>query len=651
LLSFALRELYIRCARRNADRLLTERDYADMGRLCGALARRASDLLGELIAQDAAYEATARRVFLRMVTYEDGECFRQRVHRSELVFQQGAENQRVATLLARFREARLIRLDKDEWEPAHDWLLRGWSVLETWRVQFGARAFVQKAELAEASRRWHADQRSAQLWHHGEPLRAALRVMHAEDAWLNARERAFVTASIRRRRLGIGVALAGVALAAIGGLVVWDTYYRMHVSYYCDFVRRWGEPEGVEPLSAREARARASSVKLVRKGHGGHVLHVERVRCGEDLASTNTAGLSYHPELELGSSAEGGRMPCQWDFAYESDLNTVIVETVRDRAGRVLYRMQYRGEEKARRVAQFIDEKGRNSHIVGGNAELVEFVRSAEGFDTEKRFLTGDNEPARNQECVSVEIYGYNEMGYVDHIQYLDEKGNPTQNKDGVAEVRSKYEHGNRVELLYYDEAGRPTWDKNGISGWRSQFDEHGNETERAFFDQAGRPTRNTGGVAGWRSKFDEHGNQTERAFFDEIGEPTRSTRGIAGWHAKFDEHGNEREQAYFDQAGRPARDKYGVVVVRMKFDRQGRVSEQAYFDEAGRPARNKHGIASVRLKFDDQGNQIERAYFDEAGDPTELATGVAVVRSRYGERGELVGTTTLDKAGKVLQF
>ena len=53
LLSFALRALYVRCAERNRDRLLTETDYADMGRLSGALARRASQLLVDLIAQIA----------------------------------------------------------------------------------------------------------------------------------------------------------------------------------------------------------------------------------------------------------------------------------------------------------------------------------------------------------------------------------------------------------------------------------------------------------------------------------------------------------------------------------------------------------------------------------------------------------------------
>ncbi|HEX7838033.1 MAG TPA: caspase family protein, partial [Kofleriaceae bacterium] len=69
LLSFALRELYVRCAERNRDRLLAETDYADMGRLSGALAQRASQLLDELIARDRAYEATARRVFL--IEYDD----------------------------------------------------------------------------------------------------------------------------------------------------------------------------------------------------------------------------------------------------------------------------------------------------------------------------------------------------------------------------------------------------------------------------------------------------------------------------------------------------------------------------------------------------------------------------------------------------
>src|SRR4029078_6063260 len=125
-------------------------------------------------------------------------------------------------------------------------------------------------------------------------------------------------------------------------LGVWYLYYRPRVDYYRDYVRHWGEPEGIDVLTELEARGRASSVKLVRRGYLGHVMHVELLRSGEDLSRANQNGIGSRPELELGQKANGEHMACQWDFAYESDMATVSTETARDHADRVIYRLQYR---------------------------------------------------------------------------------------------------------------------------------------------------------------------------------------------------------------------------------------------------------------------------------------------------------------------
>jgi hypothetical protein len=423
LLSFALRELYVRCAERNHDRLLTEVDYTEMGRLSGALAQRASQLLGELVARDAAYEATARRVFLRMVVSRDDDWVRRRVCRDELVFADNAENQRVAMLLTTFRDSRLIMYDKNEWEPAHDWLVRGWPMFSMWRVQFGAKAFALQFDLAEAAGRWHRGKRSGYLWTDDVRLRDALRAMRAPESWLNARERAFVAASVGRRQIRIVAVLAALAIAVVGGLVIWDFYYRTHVRYYRDYVRRWGEPEGIDPLTERQAQGRASSVKLVRKGRQGHVLHVELVHSGDELVRENTNELGSRPELAIGQKAAGERMPCQWDFFYESDMDTVSAESAKDRAGHVIYRLQYRGGSRERIKAEFLDENGDDARITRGNAERVVFVRSPQGLDVEKHYTLRHGEPARNQDGISVEKFVYDERGHLERRMYFDEKG------------------------------------------------------------------------------------------------------------------------------------------------------------------------------------------------------------------------------------
>jgi hypothetical protein len=61
LLSFALRERDVRCAGRSRDRLPTETDDADMGRLSGALAQRESTGCGAISRAGASTRKSGRR--------------------------------------------------------------------------------------------------------------------------------------------------------------------------------------------------------------------------------------------------------------------------------------------------------------------------------------------------------------------------------------------------------------------------------------------------------------------------------------------------------------------------------------------------------------------------------------------------------------
>jgi YD repeat-containing protein len=648
LLSFALRELYLRCATRNRDRLLVEHDYAAMGRLSGALAQRATELLADFIAKDAAYEATARHVFLRMVVSRDGDWLRRRVKRDELTYADRAENRRVEALLKAFEDARLLVSDKNECEPAHDELVRGWPAFSTWRAGFGDAALALLLDLADAARRWVDKKRPGYLWDDDERLPAALRAAREPASWLNARERDFVTASDRRRRRRVYALIVTIAVIMLGALSTWDFYYRKHVSYCQNYVRRWGAPEGVDELSIREARQRSSKVKFVRKGRLGKVERVELMGGTDLLAHSNEKGLGSGPELDIGQKAEGERMPCQWHFDYDAS-GEVFGETAQDRAGRPIYTLHYLPSPREKKRAQFFDPiKNVSALSKQGNAELIEFVRSAEGLDTEKRYLTSRGLPAREQNGVSIERLQYDESLHIIVYSVFDEVGRSTRRKDGVAGWRLKYdERGNLIERAFFDEAGKPVRAEDGVAGWRAKYDERGNEVERAFFDEAGKPVRSKNGNAGWRAKYDERGNEVEQAYFDEAGKLVRSKNGVALVHSTFDERGNEVEQAYFDEAGKPVRSKNGNAGWRAKYDERGDLIERAYFDEAGKPARHQDGVALIRSTFDERGNEVERTFLNEAGELTRHKDGFARWRLKYDERGNLIELAYFDEAGE----
>ena len=679
LLSFALRELFVRCATRNTDRLLTQDDYERMGRLSGALSQRASALFQALIAQDPACAATARRVFLRMVVERDGEWSRRRAHRDEFVYPDKVETARAAKILATFRDARLVLFDKEAWEPANDWLVRGWPMFSMWRTQFSTKALSLQAELANAAQRWYDRRRASDLWSDDPRLTDAVAALAVSDSWLNAHERAFLTASLGRRRFRVLAALGAVALVVVAGLVVWDLYYRTHVAYFHDYNRRWGEPEGIDALTDDEMLARASSFKLVRKGHLGHVSHVELVRSDGKLAHSKPGSVGFSPELELRQKT-GARTPCQWDFALESDTETVSTETAKDRAGDVVYVLKYLSGPPGQRKAQFLDKDGNAARVLRGDAEWVEFRRSPRGYDLEKHYTLNNGEPARNQEGISSEKLSYDERGNLTLAQFFDESGAPTPNNDGIAAFRAEYDaRGNQIAVTFLDDKGRPTRGKDRNAGWQAEFDVHGNEIKRAFVDELNKPKRikdgytgylsqfdpvgnltllrffdgegkrtpDRSGVASFRSTFDTDGNEITRKYFEEADQLTQLRDGYASYQLKFDETGNRIAAAYFDAAGKSTADRYGVASFQSRFDQQGNESERMYLDEDGKPTRSSEGFASYRSMFDRRGNEIERTYFDENGKPMRNRNGYAGYRAKFDSRGGETELTYLDEDKK----
>ncbi|MEZ4639972.1 MAG: hypothetical protein R2856_34290 [Caldilineaceae bacterium] len=79
---------------------------------------------------DDGHRATMQRILLRMVAVEGAELAWRRVARTELIYADVAENDRVTEVLQRLIAARLLVTGRDEAgdeyvEPAHDALVHG----------------------------------------------------------------------------------------------------------------------------------------------------------------------------------------------------------------------------------------------------------------------------------------------------------------------------------------------------------------------------------------------------------------------------------------------------------------------------------------------------------------------------------------------
>ncbi len=130
LLQYALTELY----EQSKGRVITRDDYHAIGKITGALAKRAEEIFQEL---SPAQQNIAQQMFLRLVTLGEGvEDTRRRTLRSELT--SIADTDVMEEIIDTFATYRLLTLDHDlstrlpTVEVAHEAILREWERLRGW---------------------------------------------------------------------------------------------------------------------------------------------------------------------------------------------------------------------------------------------------------------------------------------------------------------------------------------------------------------------------------------------------------------------------------------------------------------------------------------------------------------------------------------
>ncbi len=268
LLQYALTELF---ENRNGN-TLTKAAYDEIGGVLGALGRRAEDVYARL---DESQQASARQLFLRLVTFGEGvEDTRRRVllgeleqlqapalpkeHRDDVSRVEGtreaARHSSVTEILDTFNKSRLLTFDNDPItrgptvEVAHEALLREWTRLRAWLDESRADVRLQR-QLADAASEWqNADRDESFLltgahlaqfdvWsqttevaltqHEGDYLRASLDLRMKEEAAQVAQQAREATLKQRVQRvLQVLVGVFLIAAIVSGGLAIWANKQR-----------------------------------------------------------------------------------------------------------------------------------------------------------------------------------------------------------------------------------------------------------------------------------------------------------------------------------------------------------------------------------------------------------------------------------------
>lgn len=218
---------------------ITVADYLATGGIADAITRTAEGVFGQLT---AGQQEIARRLFLRLVHVADDNTppTRSVVQLAEL---SGWGGQDAEELLGRFVDERLITVDADSCQIAHDALLTAWPRLRSW-IDAGQDDLRTRRRITEAARIWRDSDRDSSALPRG--LQLAITRNWAADRdnrdSLGPLANEFVAAAVteeqareraerhRTRRLHRLVAALTVLVVAVVGLAGYSFQQRMSAS-------------------------------------------------------------------------------------------------------------------------------------------------------------------------------------------------------------------------------------------------------------------------------------------------------------------------------------------------------------------------------------------------------------------------------------
>jgi YD repeat-containing protein len=461
---------------------------------------------------------------------------------------------------------------------------------------------------------------------------------------------------VRRHAAMVGVVAAAVVVAAagigIGALLrngkepdrpVGETEVAT-VEHFSSFVKRWGVPEGVYPLTEAQVRRRELSYRITSRD--GKVERVEAIDRHGKLNNRHSQAPYLEEALVAGAAQRPGFSPlrvgrwaaraeCRWEY-HRNDKGDLSREVAYDRTGRVAWEFHY----TTKTTGYFTDERGFPRPRAGSGAAYVAFVFSDEGLAREVQYLgrNGQRRPDRNG------IFGrrieHDTVGFEVSVEFLGSRRQPVQHPDGYAKLTRAYDRqGNLTDRAYFRLDGKPAFRRSPArppAREAMKYDHDGNLIEwRADGEEAqARQESGPGLPALIRLEYDSQGFLVRRSFFDAKGKPWSFA---AAMTYRNDNRGRVIEQRYVPSEDTAAARAALPGAQRMTYDDDGNLTER--WTVGGQPARTK-------MRYDARGNVVEESYFDDANKAVVVA-GAHKVTTAYNERGRMTERAFFGPVGK----
>ena len=181
---------------RRRGRTLTLDGYHASGGVRGAIAETAESVFNDQL--DQTQKELAQDIFVRLTELGEGtEDTRRRATLNELA-RHSTEAIQVRTVLSTLVEARLITLNEDSAEVAHEALIREWQRLHEWLTQ-DREGLLLHRHLTESAQEWDRRGHDPAELYRGARLAQAQEWVSANEKNLNATERAFLMTSIEQQ--------------------------------------------------------------------------------------------------------------------------------------------------------------------------------------------------------------------------------------------------------------------------------------------------------------------------------------------------------------------------------------------------------------------------------------------------------------------
>ena len=215
------------------------------------------------------------------------------------------------------------------------------------------------------------------------------------------------------------------------------------------------------------------------------------------------------------------------------------------------------------------------------------------------------------------------ENGRITSTVWEDENGQPDAGPDGYAFVRYTYRQGSTIEK-YFDAEGRPFRVYGGYYGRRVLKDGKGNITEIEYLDEKGERTLNRQGY-GLLKMFYYGFGATHSVLYYGLGKKTVVVPSLGYASVFYDySNKTMTSMTYQDAGSNPTELADGYASVKQKIDKRYRVVKIRYDHADGTPAVGPDGWFRCEKDRDGKGRLNSVKYYDADGNPTDRGAGYA---------------------------